>query len=329
MPAPAAQLPTSWAAQSSKAPSGGRSFRRIALALALVVALAAGAVVFLFGRGSTGGVALAMSFEQGKTLKYRMHLSSDLAFSAAGRTYPLKADVNELIAMHVVSVEPDGTATVRVTASRGAGVVNGRRLPPDAGRTQTVVVQKIAPDGRLMPAADTKKGSPTSFDLVPTSDELISLLPDHPVQPGDTWTRAATASFPFGTGNDLHLSEQVTFVRYQRVQGTRAAVLQDHALIPIDLTLDAAQLLQALGGKAPGLPPGTHLQIVYRGTVTEDVTSWFDPTAGRMLSFSGQATIDATMSATGLPPGSNAPPMTLSGTLSVSFSEPDLHAKKS
>jgi hypothetical protein len=321
------ELPTAWAAYSSKVPSGGRSVKRVALALVLVVALASGAVVFFFGRGSSGGAALAMSFHQGQVLKYRVHLTSDLEFTAAGQIYPLKADVTELVAMHVVGVGSDGTATVKVVASHAKGVINGTRLPPVLRKPQKVSVDSIEQDGRLT-ESDLKKDSLTSFDLVPTSDEVVSLLPDHPVEPGDTWTRDATATFPLAGAGPLHLSEQITFVRYQKFHGTRAAVLQDHASIPLDLTLDAQSLLEALGGRVPDSLKGADLQLVYGGTVTQDVTSWFDPAGGRMLSFSGRATVDATIQATGTPGGTSIPPMTVSGTLAFSLAPPGHHAKK-
>jgi hypothetical protein len=168
----------------------------------------------------------------------------------------------------------------------------------------------------------------SSFDLVPTSDEVVSLLPDHPVQPGDTWTQETTAAFPLISGGALHVSEEITFVRYQMVHGTRAAVLQDHASIPLNLTIDARKILKALGGPVPDSLQGSNIQLVYGGTVTQDVTSWFDPAAGRMLSFSGQARIDATITASNLPPGTNPPPMTISGTISVTLSQHSHHGGK-
>src|SRR5439155_382564 len=180
--------------------------------------------------GPSRGPAPAMSFHQGQVLKYRVHLTADLEFTAAGQSYPLKAAVTELVAMHVVGVASDGTATVKVVASHATGVINGTRLPPAARKPQKVSVEKIELDGRLT-EADQKKRSVTGFDLVPTSDEVVSLRPDHPVKPGDSWTRDATATFPLASAGQLHLSEQITFVRYQKFHGTRAAVLQDHASI--------------------------------------------------------------------------------------------------
>src|SRR5205809_725190 len=85
-----------------------------------------------------GPAAPAMSFHQGQVLKYRVHLTSDLEFTAAGQSYPLKAAVTELVAMHVVGVASDGTATVKVVASHATGVINGTRLPPAARKPQKV-----------------------------------------------------------------------------------------------------------------------------------------------------------------------------------------------
>ncbi len=169
-----------------------------------------------------------------------------------------------------------------------------------------------------VPAADT-------FNLVPGSDQVAPLLPEGPVEPGDSWSRDVTVPAPFGADDGIHASLVATLVRYQPFHGVRAAVIEEHGSIPLDLTLDVAKVLQALGKQEPQLPSGVNPQIRYHGTVTEEDTSWFDPAEGRVLSFSSTATVDATISFTGMPAGATAPDFGLSGKVSIDLRPPAHH----
>ena len=190
------------------------------MALLLVVALAAGAVVFLFGRGSGGGVALAMSFHQGASWRYRMHMSLDLTVAAGGQSFPMKADLTAGVQMKVASIDAVGVATLKLHLSNVVATVNGRhsRLPPTAVRGQTL---RVAPDGHVLSATLPGVPAADTFNLVPGSDQVTPLLPDGPVQPGDSWSRDISVPAPFGAGGDLHASLLVTLVRYQDVHGVR------------------------------------------------------------------------------------------------------------
>jgi hypothetical protein len=327
-PAPPAtsgpELPTSWAAQSSKAPSG-RSFKRTALALGLVVALTAGTVAYLsFRGGSRGGVALAMSFEQGASWRYRMHMSLDLTATANGQGVPIRAELAAGVLMKVTSVDSPGVATVKLRLSSVVAAINGERtqVPPAAVRGQTL---RIAPDGQVVSATLPGVPAAQTFNLVPGSQQVAPLLPDRPVAQGDSWSRDFTVPAPFGAGNAVHASLLATLVRYQPFHGVRAAIIDEHGSIPLDLTLDVEKVLQALGRGEPQLPPGSHPKIRYRGTVSEEDTSWFDPAEGRVLSFLGKASLNATVTFAGLPAGTTSPDFTLSGTVAIDLRPPAAH----
>ena len=322
------ELPSMWSAHSSKVPSGGRSRGRIAVALGLVLALTAGAAAFLFLRGGTGGgngVALAMSFQQGKQWHYRMHLAMDFSIQAEGQSFPIKADVAATVVMKVVSVDPAGVATLTLRAVHAKATLNGQRIPlPPHALRQTL---RLASDGQVvsgtLPGLTAEEGA----NLVPGLTQFAPLLPNHPVQPGDTWSREADVPFPFAAdGGTLHLSKQVTLVKYQKLGGVRTAVIEEHGTVPLSLTLDVAKALEALGKPAPQLPPDVHPQIDYHGTVTDEGTSWFDPASGTVLSASGHATVDATMTFRGLPSGQPAPDITVSGSVTLDLRDLGQHA---
>jgi hypothetical protein len=284
----------------------------MAVTLGLVVVLAAGAVVFLISRGGGGGVALAMSFRQGPTWRYRVHASVDMTMSSGDRAVPVKADAVATVAMKVVSVDPDGAATLAVRVARISATVNGRRVPLPPSQTRQTL--RISSDGRVLSGSLPAVGGQGGAGLAPGLNQLAPLLPGDPVRAGDTWSRQTDVPFPLGSGA-LSLSERLTLVRYQKVHGVRTAVIQDHGTLPLDLTLDVARAAQALGQSAPDLPPGASDQIAYRGAIAFDQTSWFAPGAGRLVSMSCRASIESTISFQGSSQGSTVPDITVSGTI--------------
>ena len=117
-------------------------------------------------------------------------------------------------------------------------------------------------------------------------------------------------------------------MRYQRTHGVRVAVIQEDGSIPLHMTLDLASFLQGLGQSIPGVPDGAHPKVTYDGTIGVGGTSWLDPTAGRLVSTTSHADLDAHISYTGLPAGATAPDVSVTGGIALSLNERYPHAGK-
>ena len=149
--------------------------------------------------------------------------------------------------------------------------------------------------GRLW-IASTTGGS--GFDF-PGTDQFTPVLPDHPVKPGDTWTKSFDQTLPFG-GGDLSYTSHNTFVRYEKVSGVKAAVIRSTMSVPLDLTIDLRKLLDTYGQGAP-IPKGSHPTIQYGGRVSMDQTAWFDPIGGSLVKTLLVAQFDMQMQFKGFP----------------------------
>ena len=270
---------------------------RILVSVALVVALAAGAFAFLSLRRSSGqATALAMSFPKGQTFTYALSMNMDGTITAGTQSGPLKGTIAETLSWKVVSVDAKGVATVELTASNISGNFNGQ---PVANASQYTSQIQVARDGRILVGGDlTSTTGGSGFDF-PGTDQFTPVLPDHPVKPGETWTKSFDQTLPFG-GGDLSYTSHNTFVRYENVSGVKAAVIRSTMTVPLDLTIDLRKLLDTYGQGAP-IPKGSHPTIQYGGSVSMDQTAWFDPSGGSLVKTLLVARFDMQMQFKGFP----------------------------
>ena len=308
-------MAASWSA------GGGRPSRRwgrLAVAAAAVVALIAGAIVFLLPHGG-GGTALALQYKPDQTIRYHVTMTMDarLSSSELGVDQPFQGTFDMTFSMHVLSVDANGTATIDLSIDKGSATFGGQKQPlPRDFQAQI----QIAKDGRLLSGGGLSEATGSSGFGLPGSDQFTPLLPDHPVKPGDVWTKDFDVPFPFG-GGSIHYSSRNELVRYEAVDGVRAAVIHSDLTIPLDLTLDLRKLLEGTGQSTSELPRGSNPKIVYGGDMTVSVTDWFDPVSGQQLKASLNGTMDMRMTFKDFP-ATDAPTgeVRLTGTMSISLS---------
>src|SRR5262249_9201855 len=209
--------------------------------------------------------ALSMSFPTGQTFTYALSMTMDGTIRSGSQSGPLKGTITETLSWKVASVDAKGIGTVQLTAANISGNFNGQPVSNTPSYTSTI---QIAPDGRILVGGDlasTTGGS--GFDF-PGTDQFTPILPDHPVKPGDTWTKAFDQTLPFGGGN-LSYSSHNTFVRYDDVSGVKAAVIRSTMTVPLNLTIDLRKLLETYGQGGP-IPKRSHPTIQYGGDLAHD-----------------------------------------------------------
>jgi hypothetical protein len=125
-----------------------------------------------------------------------------------GKTEPEKSELSSLVRVIGKASAKPGESTLMVTFLRVHGAVSGGRLPqpvtfdrntkdaPD-GRPETALVGKtveidIRPDGRVTAIrgidADSTGSASVAIATVADLSTLVTILPDGPVGPADTWT---------------------------------------------------------------------------------------------------------------------------------------------
>ncbi len=277
----------------------------VALAVAVVLVVVAGLVAFAITRSNSAEAQpLALSFTQGEERTYDLDQTMDANISSPlFGDQPLSMDVSQVIGWKVVSVDDAGTATIEVTVSDMSGTINGTEVP--SAPTPPIEI-RIAADGRVLSAGGLSLGG--AGQTFPGMGQLTPILPDEgdAVSVGDTWDKEFSQDFPFGEGT-IDFSASSTYVRNETVNGREAAVIETRMTVPIDATLELAELLDALGPEITGGTGGAGLEqlgdgsIAYVGRGTFNQTSFVDLEARELLKTRGGGRFDISMTFEGIP----------------------------
>jgi len=281
----------------------------IVLAVAVVLAVVAGLVAFAITRSDTAEAQpLALSFTQGQERTYHVHQTMDANISSPlFGDQTLSMDVTQVIGWKVASVDDAGTATIEVTVSDMSGTLNGSDVP--SAPTPPIEI-RIAADGRVLSAGGLSLGGAgqTQGFGFPGMGQLTPILPDDgdAVSVGDTWDKEFSQDFPFGEGT-IDFSATSTYVRNETVNGREAAVIETRMTVPIDATLELAELLDALGPEITGATGGAGLEqlgdgsIAYVGRGTFTQTSFVELDARELLKTQSRGRFDISMTFEGIP----------------------------
>jgi len=291
---------------AAPAPAPSKRKALIAGAIVGVLILITGIAVYAFLQGdSAEAQPLALSFTQGESQTYEIHqtMDAEIASDVLGNQ-PMSMDITQVVGWEVVSVADDGTATIEVTVSEMSGTVNGIELPETPVSPIEMV---IAPDGRIVSAGGLALGGAgqTQGFGFPGMGQLTPLLPDEGeiVAVGDTWEKEFSQDFPFGEGT-IAFTATSTYERDETVDGREAAVIVTEMTVPMDFTMDFADLLESLGPEAAGLTGADLLddaQISYGGEGAIKQTSFVDLEAQELLKTQSSGSFDIVMSFSGIP----------------------------
>ena len=280
----------------------------IVLAVAVVLAVVAGLVAFAITRSDTAEAQpLAFSFTQGQERTYDVHQTMDANISSPlFGDQALSMDVTQVIGWKVVSVDDAGTATIEVTVSDMSGTLNGTEVP--SAPALPIEIQ-IAADGRVLSAGGLALGAAETQGFgFPGMGQLTPILPDDgdAVSVGDTWDKEFSQDFPFGEGT-IDFSATSTYVRNETLNGREAAVIQTQMTVPIDATLDLAELVDVLGPEITGATGATGLDrlgdgsIAYLGRGTFTQTGFVDLDARELVKTQSRGRFDISMTVEGIP----------------------------
>jgi hypothetical protein len=290
-------------------PTGAREPRRrvgrLVGAVAVVLALVAGALVVVLTRGGGSAEAqpLALRFTQGQSETYEIHQTMDGTISSdLFGEMPLDMDLTEVMTWTVTSVDGEGNATIELSVDEMSGSVSGTQIPPAVSDIPPVEFV-VAPDGRIVSAGGLALGGAAQTEGFgfPGMGQLTPILPDEgeAVSPGDTWEKRFSQEFPYGEGT-IEFTATSTYERNESVNGAEAAVIVTHLSVPMDFTMDFQELLDSLGddlGAAgtTGVAALANATASYtgRGDITQ--TSFVDLEAKQLLRTESTGDFDITM----------------------------------
>lgn len=304
-PPPSATVPPPASATQAHAKRRNTGF--IVGAVVAVLVVVGGLIAFNLPAGDTGSASaqpLALAFTPGETETFTIHMTMDGQMEAGELlgSQPIVMDVTQTVTWEVVSVDDDGIATVNVTVDEMTGTMNGVEIPDASAGPPTQM--RIAPDGRILSAGGMSfaGAGQTGGASFPGMGQMTPLLPDEPVEPGNSWTKDFSQEVPFGEGT-IEFTATSTLERYEDVDGVNAAVITTEFTVPMDFTIDFGELLGAMAG-AEGVPAGAtgfeDATITYGGEGRIRQTAWVDPEAKQMLEMTSSGTFDMTMEFGGL-----------------------------
>ena len=263
------------------------------LTLLAVAAVLVGAGGAWLARPTGPDVALALSWEEGRTYRYRIEIGMDGDMSLFARDIPFTADFGEVVRMTVLEIDPSGATTFEVTVESISGTFNGIPIPPDPRQIPPVRMtvtdhgRVVTEEGLTLPAPTSGPGSTNPFS------QMFPLFPDHPVGPGDTWEIRYRQPIPFGRGG-VEVDTVNAFLRYHGVDGTRVAVLDSRVGSLFDFEIDLARLAEAAGQANSSVPsdPPVDAVVRYEGATEGRQVAWVDPRAGEVVKVTSEADVE-------------------------------------
>ena len=256
--------------------------KRIALLAGILALAACGSF------GPNQPHTLSLAYKAGDTYKYRFHSSTRQTVTFSGQALPTQIDITAKESVKVNSVDASGTADLSITFSDftlrsvAAGVTN-----TTTGLPSNTTEVKIAADGTIssIDGSELAAANPLAgFSGFGGGFFITAVLPDHPVKPGDTWSKTYDQTPPatFLTGS-THITSNSTYLRDETLNGVTAAVVETKSSGTIDLSG---------APKAAADPTGS---VTLKGTFTADVTTWIDPSGHRVMKSHGTAHDDGTV----------------------------------
>ena len=297
----------------------GSRFAKIGVAVGVIVLLIAVGVVFVLPKGG-GGRALALGFQQGGDLTYRMSMGMDGSISIAGQSAPFRMQVNATVSMKVQSVDSNGNATVNVSI-KNISFKSDPAVPYDTVPKTLDQTMVIAPDGRILEGGLGLSSVGAGGQTAPGWDQFAPLLPSEAVAPGDTWSQDTDVPLPFGD-DTMHVSTESKLLAFADEDGREVAVVKTSTKVPFDFTVSLVDILKTTGESAEdvGIPAGSDLQIAYGGDMTMETTSRLDTTSKQLLGSVSDGTMNIKFHFENLPPEAGPDPgeATLTGTFTYS-----------
>ncbi|HEV2477343.1 MAG TPA: hypothetical protein VGX22_12445 [Candidatus Dormibacteraeota bacterium] len=251
--------------------------------------------------------SISLAYKTGETSKYGFHMVMKYTIAAAGMSIPLNMDLGAKETVTVKSVDSSGTAGLSVDINNVSikMSVNGTTNTTTTNKGGTIDM-KIAKDGRVLSVDGNAFGSSTALPgMTGTQGGVVSaILPDHPVKPGDTWTKSYDLPNPLGT-SAIHATSNNTYLRDENVGSVKTAVIESKVNTNLDMTIDLSSMLGAAGTTPPTGAGAETLSM--KGTSISDTTTWIDTSGRRIVKTHSAGSVNATLTVN-LPAGSATTP---------------------
>ena len=177
----------------------------------------------------------------GQQVSWHMTMDENLTMSFGAQSIPLQARMSAALTWHVASVDGNGTATIEMRFDHASVEANGQTRSLDLP-TSTF---RLTSDGRMLTStgATLFSGAPGG-QFMGGGSQVSAILPDHPVAPGDTWSKHQSMTL---FGNPVSFDSKATFLRTEQFKGVAASVVRTTDSVPMTLSLNLADFAGTFG----------------------------------------------------------------------------------
>jgi hypothetical protein len=259
--------------------------------------------------------SISLAYKTGDTYKYGFHLVMKYTIAASGMSIPLNMDLGAKETVSVKSVDSSGTADLSIDISN-ISVKTSMNGTTNTSTTNTggTLEMKVAKDGRVLSVNGNAFGNSTALPgMTGTQGGVVSaILPDHPVKPGDTWTKTYDEPNPLGTGA-IQATSNNTYLRDESVGSVKTAVVESKVTTNLDMTVDLSSMFGETGTPPPTGAAAGAQTLSIKGTSKSDTTTWIDTSTRSIVKTHSSGSVNATLTAN--VPASSASTPGLSGPI--------------
>lgn len=299
-PVPTEQIPAIGAKKSNKL-----------TAFLVALGLAGIATIGFITLGKSAGAAnLKYVFTQGEAHRYQMSMAMKISGGNLTGGGTFDGTIEMVMSQKVTKVDDAGVATIeyafeKLKMSQGSRT-QSIPVPSD------VVTIEMAPDGRVI----SSSGAAFLGDINPAAgvfgpESFAPILPNHKVDPGDTWSLDGEAPNPFGEPFDIKGTG--TLIERAGTGDQEAAVIKTSIKSPIDFRIEFSKLGELAGQDLPGGFP-KDAAMTFVGHLSMDLTQGMATKSGFLKSAIGDMSMTGTFGFENVPNVGD-----LSGVLNMSM----------
>jgi hypothetical protein len=266
---------------------------------------------------------LRLLFEPGQVVEYRSELRGVQVFGTGPTPPGVTSRAVTDVTHRVVSIEPDGSATLEVDLDPVSASTNGQETQLGSNPEPWQIV--VAPEGAIL---DSTRPISLETDPDPADGPRVQanpsgainpfpLLATEPVEAGVGWTGGGQAPSPFG-GGTVPFSLRARMAGYEVVAGMPAAMIEGRVVMTLDVTVPAAEYLEGTGQAAFTTELPGEAAVEHRGELRYLQRVWLQPDRGQVLRSEIVGTFVTDVEWTGVPPDRQGfDPVHVEGSLEV------------
>jgi hypothetical protein len=250
--------------------------------------------------------SLRLKFEPGQVVEYRSELRGVQVFGTGPTPAGVTAQAVTDVTHRVVSVEPDGSATIEVDLDPVSASTNGRETQLGSNPEPWRIV--VGPEGAIL---DSTRPIALESDAEPAGGPRVQanpsgainpfpLLAGQPVGPGAGWSGRGQAPSPFG-GGTVPFRVRSRVAGYEVEAGMPTAMIEGSVVMTLDVTVPAAEYLEGTGQTAFTTELPDDAAIDYDGELRYVQRVWLQPDRGQVLRSEIAGTFVTDVEWTGVP----------------------------